>query len=117
MKKIMKSIVSAFLILVIFALSIVTAFAGNDPDVIEGMLMHIRPEDYAALLRRWPAGKIMNAGIMRKLLESDDARILVPLLALIKSNFPQSAAQCRKRLAELESHPTAAVRAWARKLA
>lgn len=93
------------------------AFAGNNTDVIEGMLLHIRPEDYAALLRRWPAGKTMNSGIMRKLLESDDARILVPLLALIKSNFPHSASMCRKRLSELEAHPTAAVRAWARKLA
>ena len=92
------------------------SFAGNNADVIEGMLMHVKPEDYAALLRRWPTGKAMNVGIMRKLLESNDARILVPLLALIKSNFPQNASQCRKRLAELESHRTAAVRAWARKL-
>ncbi|MBQ7156114.1 MAG: DnaJ domain-containing protein [Synergistaceae bacterium] len=92
------------------------SLAGNDADVIEGMLMHIRPEDYAALLRRWPAGKVMNAGIMRNLLEANDARILVPLLSLIGSNFPQSAAQYKKRLGELESHPTAAVRAWAKKL-
>ena len=99
-----------------FPSGLIISLAGTDPDVIEALLMHIKPEDYAALLRRWPAGKAMNPSITRNLLESSDARILVPLLSLIKSNFPQTAPHYKKRLLELESHPTAAVRAWAKKL-
>ena len=95
---------------------LIISLAGTDTDAIESFLLHANPEDYAALLRRWPSGKIMNPNITRKLLESDDARILVPLLSLITTNFPQSAVHYRKRLADLEAHPAAAVRAWAKKL-
>ena len=99
-----------------FPVVLIISLVGNDADVIESFLMHIKPEDYAAVLRRWPAGKIMNPNITRRLLESDDARILVPLLSLISSSFPQTASHYRKRLIDLEAHPTAAVRAWAKKL-
>ena len=99
-----------------FPAGLIISLVGNDADVIESFLMHIKPEDYAAVLRRWPAGKIMNPNITRKLLESNDARILVPLLSLISSNFPQTASHYRKRLIDLGAHPTAAVRAWAKKL-
>ncbi|MBQ3447222.1 MAG: DnaJ domain-containing protein [Synergistaceae bacterium] len=95
---------------------LILSLIGRDPDVIESFLLHIRPEDYAAVLRRWPAGRAMNSSVVRKLLDSDDARVLVPLLSLIKSSFPQSAAPNRKRLSELEGHSSAAVRAWAKKL-
>ncbi|MBQ7544750.1 MAG: DnaJ domain-containing protein [Synergistaceae bacterium] len=95
---------------------LIISLAGSDTDAIESFLLHIKPEDYAALLRRWPSGKAMNPNITRKLLEADDARILVPLLSLIKTNFPQAAVHYRKRLVDLEAHPTAAVRAWAKKL-
>ena len=88
----------------------------NYPNVIESFLLHVRPEDFPAVLRRWPAGKAMNANVMRRLLESGDARVLVPVLSLMKSSFPGQAHQHRKRLAELETHPTAAVRALAKKL-
>ena len=88
----------------------------NDPNVIERFLLHVKPEDFSAVLRRWPSGKIMNANVMRKLLESGDARMLVPVLSLMKTSFPGQASQHRKRLAELESHSTAAVRALAKKL-
>ena len=97
-------------------IGLILSLMGNDSDVIESFLLHVRPEDFAAVVRRWPSGKSMNASVLRKLLENDDARILVPVLSLIKSAFPQSAAFCRKRLAELEEHPAAAVRAWAKKL-
>ena len=95
---------------------LIISLAGNDPDVIESFLLHIKPEDYAALLRRWPSRKVMSPTITRRLLDSKDARILVPVLSLMKSNFPAQASQHRKRLGELETHPTAAVRAWAKKL-
>ena len=97
-------------------IGLIISLMGNDSDVIESFLLHIKPEDFAAVLRRWPSGKIMNSNIVRILLETDDARVLVPVLSLMKSSFPQSASLCRKRLSELESHPTAAVRAWAKKL-
>ena len=96
--------------------SLIISLMGNDSDSIEGFLLHVRPEDVAAVLRRWPSGKIMNVSVLRKLLENEDARVLVPVLSLMRSAFPQSAAFCRKRLAELEGHPAAAVRAWAKKL-
>ena len=86
---------------------LIISLAGNDPDVIESFLLHIKPEDY---------GKAMSPTITRRLLDSNDARILVPVLSLMKSNFPAQASQHRKRLGELETHPTAAVRAWAKKL-
>ncbi len=95
---------------------LIISLMGSDSDVIESFLLHVRPEDFAAVLRRWPSGKIMNPNIVRRLLESQDARVLVPVLSLMKGAFPQSAVFCRKRLSELEGHPTAAVRAWAKKL-
>ena len=95
---------------------LIISLAGNDPDVIESFLLHIKPEDYSAILRRWPSGRAISATITRKLLDSDDARILVPVLSLMKSNFPAQAGQHRKRLSQLEAHPAAAVRAWAKKL-
>ena len=88
----------------------------NDQNVIESFLLHIKPEDFPAVLRRWPPSKPMNANVTRKLLESSDARVLVPVLSLMKTNFPGQAPQHKKRLAELETHPTAAVRALAKKL-
>lgn len=97
-------------------IGLIISLIGNDSDVIESFLLHVRPEDFAVVLRRWPAGKIMNATVLRRLLETQDARVLVPILSLMKSSFPQSASFCRKRLSELEAHPTAAVRAWAKKL-
>ena len=95
---------------------LIISLMGNDSDVIESFLLHIRPQDYAAVLRRWPAGKIMNSNIIRKLLESNNAQILVPVLSLIKMNFPKESIHHKKRLHELEYHSTAAVRAWAKKL-
>ena len=99
-----------------FPAGLIISLIGSDTDAMESMLLHVSPENVAVILRRWPSGKNMNAGIVRSLLASDDARILVPLLGAMRTNFPRSAQQHRKRLAELESHPVAAVRAWSRKL-
>ena len=99
-----------------FPAGLIISLIGDNPDAMESMLLHAAPENAAVILRRWPAGKAMNAGVLRTLLASDDARILVPLLGTIRENFPASARQHRKRLTELEGHSSAAVRAWARKL-
>lgn len=99
-----------------FPPSLIISLIGNDVDSMESMLTHVMPENVAVILRRWPAGKIMTDHVIRTLLSSDDMRILVPLLGAIRTSFPQSAKNHRKRLQELESHSAAAVRAWARKL-
>ncbi len=99
-----------------FPAGLIISLIGNDSASMESMLLHVSPENISVILRRWPTGKIMNDGIVRTLLASDDMRILVPLLGVIRTNFPQSAKNHRKRLQELENHPAAAVRAWARKL-
>lgn len=99
-----------------FPAGLIISLIGNDPASMESMLLHASPENVSVILRRWPAGKIMNDSVIRTLLSSDDMRILVPLLGAIRTNFPRSAENHRKRLRELENHPAAAVRAWARKL-
>lgn len=99
-----------------FPAGLIISLIGSDANVMESMLLHVLPDNAAVILRRWPAGKIMNSGVIRKLLASDDARILVPLLGAIRTHFPKSALQHRKRLSELENHSSAAVRAWAKKL-
>ena len=99
-----------------FPSALIISLIGNDPDSMESMLLHVSPENVALILRRWPAGKIMNDGIIRTLLASDDMRVLVPLLGAIRTSFPRSARNHSRRLHELENHPAAAVRAWARKL-
>lgn len=99
-----------------FPTGLILALAGSDPDAMENFLLHSRPDDVAVILRRWPSGKAMNANVIRKLLESNDAKVLVPLLGAMNTHFPSSASGHSKRLRELESHSSAAVRAWAKKL-
>ena len=99
-----------------FPAGLIISLMGNDPASMESMLLHASPENVSVILRRWPAGKIMSDSVIRTLLSSDDMRILVPLLGAMRINFPRSSANHRKRLQELENHPAAAVRAWARKL-
>ncbi len=95
---------------------LIISLTGSDTDSIESFLMHAKPEDAAMILRRWPSGNTMSMTVLRFLLAMDDARVLVPLLGAMKDHFPKAALQNKKRLAELESHSTAAVRAWAKKL-
>ena len=95
---------------------LILSLIGSDSDVMESFLIHVKPEDAAMILRRWPSGKTMSMTVIRFLLGTDDARILVPMLGAMKDHFPKAALQNKKRLAELESHSTAAVRAWAKKL-
>ncbi len=99
-----------------FPTLLIISLIGSDPDVMESFLLHVKPDDVAVILRRWPSGKIINSNVLRKLLDSNDARILVPVLGAMKTHFPNLAVQHKKRLKELEFHSTAAVRAWARKL-
>lgn len=99
-----------------FPAGLIISLIGSDSDVMESFLIHVKPEDAATILRRWPSGKAMSMTVIRSLLALNDARVLVPLLAAMKDHFPSAASQNRKRLSELESHSTAAVRAWAKKL-
>ena len=79
-----------------FPTVLIIGLIGNDSDVMESFLLHVKPDDVAVILRRWPAGKAMSQGVVRKLLDSDDARILVPILGTMRSNFPQSASVHKK---------------------
>lgn len=99
-----------------FPAGLIISLISSDTDVIESFLMHVKPEDAAMILRRWPSGKTMSISVIRFLLASDDARVLVPLLGAMKDHFPKAALQNKKRLSELETHSAAAVRAWAKKL-
>ncbi len=99
-----------------FPAGLIISLIGNDSDSMESMLLHASPENVSVILRRWPAGKVMTDSVLRTLLASDDMRILVPLLGAMRINFARSSSNHRKRLHELENHPAAAVRAWARKL-
>lgn len=99
-----------------FPTGLIISLIGSDIDSMESFLLHVKPDDIAVILRRWPSGKIMNSNVLRRLLDSNDARVLVPVLGTMKNNFPGLALQYKKRLNELESHSTAAVRAWARKI-
>ena len=102
-----------------FPTGLLIALIGADEDVnvMESLLLYVKPDDVAVIMRRWPSGKIMSPNTIRRLLDSNDARVLVPLLGAMKTHFPSVAHQHQKRLRELESHSTAAVRAWAKKLA
>ena len=99
-----------------FPTGLIIALLGSDTDVMENFLLHVKPDDVAVILRRWPSGKAMNTSVIRKLLENNDPRILVPLLGAMKTHFPSQASEHIKRLWELERHSSAAVRAWAKKL-
>ena len=99
-----------------FPTGLIIALIGSDSDVMENFLLHVKPDDVAVILRRWPTGKAMNSSVIRKLLENNDPRVLVPLLGTMKTHFPSLASEHVKRLWELERHSTAAVRAWAKKL-
>lgn len=99
-----------------FPTSLILGLMGNDTDIMEKFLLYASFENIPVILRRWPTGKVLGANIIRKLLESEDERILVPVLSTMKLKFPQAASAHKKRLANLEEHSSAAVRAWAKKL-
>lgn len=99
-----------------FPTGLIIALSDSDPDVMENFLLHVKPDDVAVLLRRWPSHKAMGTNVIRHLLESDEPAVLVPMLGLMQTRFPSSASVHLKRLRELESHSSAAVRAWAKKL-
>ena len=85
-------------------------------NLIERYILCASPENLALILRYWPKDKILSDTTLNNLLRSDDANILVPLLSLMKQNFPQEASKHAKRISELKDHSSPAVRAWARML-
>ena len=85
-------------------------------NLIERYILCASPENLALILRYWPKDKILSDTTLNNLLRSDDANILVPLLSVMKQNFPQEAAKHAKRISELKDHSSPAVKAWARML-
>lgn len=97
-----------------FPAGLIINLIANDIDLMEKFLLFVSPENVSVILRRWPNGKIINSGVIRHLLSSDDEKILVPLLSTAKIKFPGALLPHKRRLAALETHPSAAVRAWAK---
>ena len=87
-----------------------------DPLLMERYLIAVRPECVAAILRYWPDDSAPSDAALRRLLGSEDAQVLVPLLAAMKQRFPHAVPRFRGRLKELREHPTPAVRVWCRVL-
>ena len=85
-------------------------------ELIERYILCASPENLSLILRYWPKNKILSETALNNLLRSDNANILVPLLSVMKQNFPQEAAKHNKRISELKEHSSPAVRAWARML-
>ena len=87
-----------------------------DLALLERYLMLSGPDGVELILRYWPSGGAPSEPALRRLLESEDPQVLIPVLSAMKQNFPQVASRHRKRLAELQRHPTPAVRVWGRVL-
>ncbi len=97
-----------------FPAGLIISLIANDIDLMEKFLLFASPDNIAIILRRWPSGKSISSSVIRHLLNSDDEKILVPLLSVAKMKFPGVLLAHKRRLAALESHPSAAVRAWAK---
>lgn len=87
-----------------------------DPLLMERYLVTVRPECVAAILRYWPDGSSPSDAALRRLLDSEDGQVLVPLLSAMKQRFPHAVPRFRGRLKELQEHPAPAVRVWCRVL-
>ena len=93
-------------------LDLILNLSGQDYDIMQKLLTNAFPEAVAPVLRRWPSTKVPDAEIFNTLLKSDDPLILVPVLSLMKLHFKKFMFRHQKRLDELASHPSPAVRAW-----
>ena len=87
-----------------------------DPILMERYLVSVRPDCVAAILRYWPDDSAPSDAALRRLLGSEDAQVLVPLLSAMKQRFPHAVPHFRGRLEELLEHPAPAVRVWCRVL-
>ena len=97
-----------------FPAGLIISLIASDIDLMEKFLLFASPDNAAIILRRWPSGKSISTSVIRQLLNSDDEKILVPLLSAAKMKFPGVLLAHKRRLAALEAHPSAAVRAWAK---
>ncbi|MBQ7560875.1 MAG: DnaJ domain-containing protein [Synergistaceae bacterium] len=97
-----------------FPAGLIISLMANDIDLMEKFLLFSSADNIAVILRRWPAGKSISSSVVRQLLNSDDEKILIPLLSAAKMKFPGVLLAHKRRLAILENHPSAAVRAWAK---
>lgn len=87
-----------------------------DETLAERYILYASPENIALILRYWPKNKELSDMALKNLLKNNKAEILIPVLSSMKQNFPQAAARHQKRLEELSSHESPAVRAWCRML-
>lgn len=87
-----------------------------DPALLDRYLARVRPSGVALILRYWPESVSPSDGTLFRLIDTDDDRVLVPLLCAMKQRFPAAALRLRPRLTALLEHPAPTVRVWSRAL-
>jgi curved DNA-binding protein CbpA len=81
-------------------------------------LQNANPDGVSFLLRHWPQGPfVASMPVLQNLLSREDEKILVPLLSMMKRHSFSCPVWSLDRLSALStSHPSAAVRVWAKAL-
>jgi hypothetical protein len=88
-----------------------------DRALLERYLQNASPGGVGFLLRHWPKGPFaVSAPVLQDLLSREDERVLVPLLSTMKQHSFLCPAWILDRLQALSSHPSIAVRVWAKAL-
>jgi curved DNA-binding protein CbpA len=89
----------------------------TDRALLGRYLQNANPDGVSFLLRHWPKGPFAaSAPVLQNLLSREDENILVPLLSMMKRHSFPCPVWSLDRLSALSSHPSAAVRVWAKAL-
>jgi hypothetical protein len=90
----------------------------TDRALLGRYLQNANPAGVSFLLRHWPKGPfIVSMPVLQNLLSHEDESILVPLLSMMKRHSFSCPVWSLDRLRALSSsHPSAAVRVWAKAL-
>jgi hypothetical protein len=85
--------------------------------LMERYLQNAAPGGAGFLLRHWPKGPLISSvPVLQNLLSRDDESVLIPLLSMMKQHSFLCPAWGLDRLKDLASHPSLAVRVWAKAL-
>jgi curved DNA-binding protein CbpA len=87
-----------------------------DRELLELYLQKATPSGIALILRYWPKGPFVSAPVLRDLLSHKSEVVLVPLLSAMKQRSVPCPEWGRQYLAAHLSHPSVAVRVWAKAL-
>jgi hypothetical protein len=87
-----------------------------DREILERYLQKAAPAGIALILRYWPQGPFVSNPVLRALLAHESEVVLVPLLSAMKHRSVPCLEWERDRLNAHLSHPSVAVRIWAKAL-